>query len=407
MRAPFNFTYFNSQLRRTIGYTYTGGADIGECLACSERIADGDYNSWYSEWMRLADRVYQSAMKSQSNHAHTSARDAFLRASNYYRTAGFFLYRPQPDHKLMQSFEHHRDSFQRAVELLEVQPEPLHVPYENTQLPGYFYRPDNANIARPTIIVNSGYDSTHQEQYFTTVVPALERGYNVVAFDGPGQGELLIKQHIPMRPDWEKVITPLVDHLLTRTDVIPNQIAIIGWSWGGYLVPRAAAHEHRLAAIIANPGQYEPLDRIKAVVPQVTNYLEQNNDQALERIIQQMTQDKALAFTFEAKQFVHNLSSSNELFREWTKYTLADQAPLIRCPTFILDSENETYSKGQAKQLYDALRCQKEYHLFTNEEGAGEHCQTGALSAFIPVAFDWLKQHLPIPSRDRIAASEW
>lgn len=401
MRAPFNFSHFNSQLRRTVGYTYTGGADIGECLSCADRIQDGDFGSWLSEWTRLADRVYQSAMKSRSDYASVSARAAFLRASNYYRTAAFFLYSPQPDHKLLQLYGLHQDSFQKAVELMEVQPEPLNVPYENTQLPGYLYKPLQDDIARPTIIVNSGYDSTHQEQYFTTVIPALARGYNVVTFDGPGQGELLIKQHIGMRPDWEHVITPIVDYLLTRTDVVPNQIAVIGWSWGGYLVPRAAAHEQRLAAIVANPGQYEPLDRIKAIVPQVTHYIEQENDKALERIIQQMAQDKALAFTFKAKQFVHNISSTIELFKDWTKYTLADQAPLIRCPTLILDSENETYSKGQAKQLYDALRCPKEYHLFTNEEGAGEHCQTGALSAFTPVAFDWLKQHLPVPSRDR------
>ncbi len=30
----------------------------------------------------------------------------------------------------------------------------------------------------------------------------------------------------------------------------------MGWSLGGYLTPRAASEEHRLAALIADPGQW-------------------------------------------------------------------------------------------------------------------------------------------------------
>lgn len=404
MKQPFTFSYFNSQLLRTIGYTATGGADIGECLACADRIIDGDFYSWYSEWMKLADRTYQSAMKSRTNNAPLTARNAFLRASNYYRTAGFFYYKLPTETKLMQSYDLHRDSFAKAVELFPTTPEPLNIPYEKTSLPGYFYRPNNEEIARPTIIANSGYDGTHQELYFSIVKPALERGYNVLAFDGPGQGELLIKKQIPMRHDWEAVISPIMDHLLTRNDVIPNQVALIGLSWGGNLAPRAAAYEHRLAALIANPGQFEPLQRIKTAVPQMKHYIDQNNTAAIEKIFGQIAQDKNLAFTFEAKQFVHQLSSLSDLVKEWTKYNLAEHARLIRCPTLIIDGENETYSKGQAKQLYDALRCPKDYHFFPASEGAGEHCQAGALTAFIAVAFDWLKNHLPVAARDRLKA---
>lgn len=401
MKTPFTFAYFNSQLLRTLSYTATGGADIGECMACADRIIDGDFFSWYTEWVKLADKSYQTAMKARAEHSFVTARDAFFRASNYYRNAGFFLYKLPAELKLIQCFDLHRDSFAKAIELITPAPEPLNIPYERTSLPGYFYRADAESGARPTIIANSGYDGTHQELYFSVVKPALERGYNVLTFDGPGQGELLIKKQIPMRHDWENVISPIMDYLLTRNDVTPNQIALIGLSWGGNLAPRAAAHEHRLAALIANPGQFEPLQRIKDVVPQLGSYIEQNNAKAIERIFLQIAQDKNLSFTFQAKQFVHQLSSMSDLVQEWTKYNLADQAKLIRCPTLILDGENETYSKGQAKQLYDALRCPKDYHLFKTTDGAGEHCQAGALTAFITVAFDWLKAHLPTPSREK------
>jgi dienelactone hydrolase len=38
----------------------------------------------------------------------------------------------------------------------------------------------------------------------------------------------------------------VVDYLLSRPDVDPERIALIGLSFGGYLAPRAATAEHRL-----------------------------------------------------------------------------------------------------------------------------------------------------------------
>ena len=138
MKTSFSFSYFNSQFLRTVGYTVTGGADIGECVACAERITDGDFNSWYAEWLKLADKSYQSGMKARSTHSSITARDAFFRASNYYRTAAFFLYKYSPDIKLLQCYDLMRDSFHKAVELITPTPEPINIPYEKTFLPGYF-----------------------------------------------------------------------------------------------------------------------------------------------------------------------------------------------------------------------------------------------------------------------------
>jgi cephalosporin-C deacetylase-like acetyl esterase len=83
---------------------------------------------------------------------------------------------------------------------------------------------------------------------------ALERGYNALQFYGPGQGEMLFQRQIPFPPDWEHVITPVVDYLHSRRDVDSGRIALIGNTLGGELVIRAAAFEHRLAAVAADPG---------------------------------------------------------------------------------------------------------------------------------------------------------
>ena len=80
------------------------------------------------------------------------------------------------------------------------------------------------------------------------------RGYDCLTFDGPGQGNALWKQGLHFRPDWERVITPVVDFALNRPGVDPKRIAIQGISQGGYWVPRAVAFEKRIAAAIADPG---------------------------------------------------------------------------------------------------------------------------------------------------------
>jgi dipeptidyl aminopeptidase/acylaminoacyl peptidase len=46
----------------------------------------------------------------------------------------------------------------------------------------------------------------------------------------------------------------VVDYLAARREVDPDGIMLMGLSMGGYLAPRAAAHEPRLRICIANPG---------------------------------------------------------------------------------------------------------------------------------------------------------
>jgi hypothetical protein len=49
------------------------------------------------------------------------------------------------------------------------------------------------------VILTGGYDGTAEELYFANCAAALAGGYNVLAFDGPGQGAALVQQGLVMR----------------------------------------------------------------------------------------------------------------------------------------------------------------------------------------------------------------
>ncbi len=86
---------------------------------------------------------------------------------------------------------------------------------------------------------------------------AVERGYNCLLFEGPGQGEMIREQKIPFRYDWEKVVGPVIDFAEDLPQVDTDRIALMGISFGGYFAPRAAAFDDRIKVCIANGGIYD------------------------------------------------------------------------------------------------------------------------------------------------------
>src|SRR3984957_8608169 len=143
---------------------------------------------------------------------------------------------------------------------------PQSIPFEGRAMPAYLLPAAGfAGVKRPTIIFTNGYDGTITDMLFASAVAACRRGYHALLFDGPGQGAMLYETNIPLRPDWETVVGAVVDFAQTLPEVHPDKLVISGWSLGGYLAPRAASGEHRLAACIADPGQWSLADSFRAL----------------------------------------------------------------------------------------------------------------------------------------------
>ena len=347
--------------------------------------------------MATAERVAGYADESaRAGHA-ISASDAYLRASSYYRAAYVPLFGSPVDPRLVEAFDKETEAFQKAAALMTPPVEPVEIPFEGTTLPGYFCQVDDSGRPRPTLIGTNGYDSTINELYLDFAA-VLRRGYNLLLYDGPGQGRALIKQGLVMRPDWENVVKPVVDYALTRPEVDPERIALMGISLGGYLAPRAASGEHRLAACIADPGLWDILEAAKArftALPKDVREKFPNVDpEVLEPIVEHIQETPALRWAIVQRAFwVHGVDSLSEYLQLAEDYSLKEVASQIRCPTLLTWAQSDPLS-WNAEQIYDRLTSQKELVRFYDAEGAGDHCEVKARPLFHQRAFDWLDETL-------------
>ncbi len=386
---------------RMFGAADYGGALFGEVLAMAQAINPGDYDSWHAANNAFADRVSAEGEAQLAKGHRISARDSFLRAANYYRSSEFFLHANPDDPRVARAYKRSIECYKAAAALFTPAIEPVEIPYEGTTLPGYFHRPDETGKPRPTIILHTGFDGSAEEMHWGGARAAVERGYNVLVFDGPGQFGPLHRQRLTFRPDWEKVISPVVDFLLARKDVEAKKIALHGVSFGGYLAPRAAAFEPRLAACIADDGIYDYGAAQLAPVPehlrgQFMKGIMADSAPLLDLSLKEMMKSNGVArWALTHGMYAMGTTSPRLYLKAAQQYNLRDGvAEKIKCPTLVCDAENDLFLKGQPQQLFDHLTCAKTMLRFTNAEGAGAHCEVGASRLAFARMYDWLDETL-------------
>ena len=230
---------------RNAGYIASNCAELGEVLETVKVIAEGDVQSWYTAWKATAERVLALAERTQDS---LSKGGAYMRASAYQRTAEFLI--PPDDPKRPESFEKTRSYFVKGLDTLGVRYEPITVPYGAASLQSLYYPGPPGAETKPLIMFGGGFDSILEEYYPNFAEAALKRGYSVLTYEGPGQGEALRKYGLTYTPEWEKPVTAVLDEFL-RTHAKPSKIVLIGMSMGGYFAPRAAAFEERIDGVVA------------------------------------------------------------------------------------------------------------------------------------------------------------
>jgi pimeloyl-ACP methyl ester carboxylesterase len=223
----------------------------------------------------------------------------------------------------------------------------------------------------------------------------------VLAYDGPGQGAALREQALAFRPDWEAVVTPVVDYALTRAEIDPDRLVLLGYSLGGYLTARAAAHEHRLAALILDDGLDNYYDaHTQAMPPFLREWVETGQDDLANPVASLLMKGSTqLRWALRNGVWAFGATSVAGYIRRTADYTLDGVAQLVDCPTLILDAENDQFFHGQPQRVQAALTCPHTLITLPETEGAGERCHMGAMSRFHQITFDRLDTTLTPATR--------
>ncbi|MGN6485221.1 MAG: alpha/beta hydrolase family protein, partial [Thermomicrobiales bacterium] len=358
----FQYDAFQFDFLNVLGAIYERAADVGECFAAASQIKDGDFQSWVDVWTAWGDRLAGIGDASAKAGHRLSASEAYLRASTYYSAAQWYGLAVGTGETVAAIFEKGRAAFDNFASRLDVPGAQIEIAYEGTTLPGYAFTVDTSGEPRPWFILNNGSDGAVAEAWVTGMAAALRRGYNVLTFDGPGQGAALFRQKLSFRYDWEKVITPVVDYLLTRKDVDANRIGILGLSQGGYWVPRALAFEHRIAAAVLDPGVFDvstswtsqiPPDALEGLYNTTGAEQEKIKAEFDQGVQEEMAKNAYAKYTIESRMFPYGTTSFSDTLLLLKDYTLAGTIDMITTPLIIASPEGESFWPGQSQEVYD------------------------------------------------------
>ncbi|MEU3981262.1 prolyl oligopeptidase family serine peptidase [Streptomyces sp. NPDC026672] len=372
-------------------------------LSTAAGVADGDGRAWCTAWAELADRTGEMAGRCAAGGRTVSAHDGWLRAAGYLGTAlvGVDAF-DEPEARIAELFPRHREYLDRFLAAWDPPAERLSIPYEDTTLPGYLVSPPGGQEPRPVLVVNNGSDGPLSSVWTLLAAPAVQRGYRALLFDGPGQQSMLFERGVPFRPDWERVITPVVDFLLARADVDPRRLAPAGISQGGYWVPRALAFEHRFAAAVADPGVVAVADSWwHTMGPDLRALWESGDRAAFDQVVgAALDEDPAPATTWRWRAEPYGIDSPFDLLTEVSRYDVTPVVDRITTPLLVTDPEGEHFWPGASRRLYDALPGPKRLVPFTEAEGAHLHCEPMGRALFEQRVFDWLDEVLERAARN-------
>jgi len=388
MKLYFDDRPFDGQLQRTAAKSSYGCSDLGEIFAISARITPGNYDSWYGEWFAAGEANQELAEKEAASGHQESARQAYLRASEYYRSAYFFCRRDIDGAPLQEAWGRCRNMFRAAAPLLPYATEQVRVPFEGIHLDGYVMRPRTGDPG-PTVLFPAGYDSPVEEFYSVGGCEAAARGFTVVTFSGPGQAEMLYERKIPFRPEFENVVGPVIDFVESRDDLDAQRVAIIGRSLGGYLAPRAASKDERIWALAADPAQTDMgAVLVKLMTAEMREQFDKN-DPAFNDAIWKAYPGVAGQEFWLSRAHAHCLSTPLEYAREMTKYVVDVDA--ITCPTFVSYGEGD-FAQATTKAFYDRLKvANKRFVMYRDADGGGGHCEGMGPSRYYTDIFGWLQ----------------
>ncbi len=347
------------------------GVDIDEIKAISPKIKN--LSDWKRELLSVA-----STASNEKRH---------LNAAYYYRLAEFYISPGDPDKEY--AYDNFIIHIEKAFKTVIINKHSIH--YENTFIPAV-YLP--AKKSKGTILFTHGFDSLLEEGYYFFDL-MRSYGFNVISFDGPGQGATLIKQNTPMTHEWEKVIKCVLDYFKL------DEVIIIGASLGGYFAIRSAAFEPRIKKVISFDVLYNFLECIIGKKGFVLRYMAKiglffHLSFIMNFIINGflMKRDVLSEWGFKHGMYTMGCKSPYEFLKKCQLFNCQDISKFVSQDVLVLAGAEDHYVPfNQFFKQIKALSNAKSVtgRIFTKKENAQNHCQIGNMGLAFNVMMNWLQ----------------
>ena len=210
-----------------------------------------EWKDWAPSWKAVGEMHEALGREAEERRRWVSAAQAYQRASWCWHLGKFLWFEDPALHAELR--DRSVAIYRKALTHLEPPAERLEIPFEDGAIPGNLRRPAHSPNP-PLVLLVPGLDSS-KEELFAIEDDFLRRGLATLTIDGPGQSENSV--HFAIRPNWETVITPLLDHMANADlGVDQDRIGLMGISMGAIYGPRAAAYEKRIKALVGLAGPY-------------------------------------------------------------------------------------------------------------------------------------------------------
>jgi dipeptidyl aminopeptidase/acylaminoacyl peptidase len=345
-----------------------GGGDLFDIARLCERLDSGDLDGWERGWLALAEKTETEAKRALASGHRQTAIAHFFAANQYYRMSDVFLTAAEMEKK-KRRFLKAQENFRAAAALHRPPIEVVRVRSGHEEYEGYFCHPDNPKSgAWPAILFLGGADAYAEEIYFGAR-PMLARGWAVLLADTPGRGSSHYVKSIPARPDYEVPAKACIDYLVSRPEVDPARIAVVGISMAGYYAPLAAAFDARIKALVCWSGCYSILDDLYLHCP------------ALQPTVRRIL---GVADDAEARERLKS-------------FTMQGAAEKIKCPALITHGGEDRLMRVEgARRLFAELgSSDKTLKIYDDPSAGGTiHCSHDLWAHNIPFMLDWLEERL-------------
>jgi len=366
--------YFNFHKKQVYNFQFNRWHSVGFARFEDMKEAGERINN-FSDWKHVLVELAQKA----------EAEGRLKNAAIYYRGAEFYITQKDPDK--IKFYDKFIELFYKIFEKDGVKK--FKVPYNDSFL--HALKVPIKNIDKKgTILMHGGFDSFVEEFYYLMRIFA-DNGYEVIAFEGPGQGGTRRKYGLTWDEKWEKPTKAIIDFFKLK------DVTIYGISMGGHLCLRAAAFEPRITRIVTSGGAVNywkipgPLSR---GMLKIFLHFENFTTKAM---IKKMKKDEHHNWFAENSMYISNID--NPLKASMSMMNMTDknsQPERITQDVLILSARNDHFVPIKLhKMMIKSLKNAKTVKgiIYKKETSAHNHCQIGNIPLVCKDVLKWLEEN--------------